>query len=351
MKWNLAPLVLLIIIGCGGGKDPGGQAANDTGAPVDTIVAAIRAVDSRIIDDPSNPILYAERARLHLQKDSLNKAVKDFERSLQLDSSNVPTLLEAGDLFYKVVKVDAAQQCFAKAAALDPQNTKALLKLAEIQLVLRNYKAAMARVNEALRIDANASHGYYLKGWIHMESRDTALAISSFRTAIEQDPQDYNTYIMLGKLSAAKHDPLAEQYYNTAIELRPKSVEAYYNKGMYAQEHGLDSVAIAAYEKIMELDSLNALAWYNRGWVRLEHLNDFNGAKRDFSNVIRLQPNLADAWYNRGVAMERTNQLDSAAANYQVCLSIQQDHQLAIESLGRLAAKGVHIRMKPREKK
>jgi tetratricopeptide (TPR) repeat protein len=258
-------------------------------------------------------------------------------------------LLEAGDLFYKMVKVDAAQRCFAKAASLDPKNTQALLKLAEIQMVLRNYKAAMAGVNEALRIDANAAHGYFLKGWIHMETRDTALAISSFRTAIEQDPQDYRTYIILGKLSAAKHDPLAEQYYNTAIELRPNSVEAYYNRGLYHQEHGKDSAAIAGYERIMELDSMNALAWYNRGWVRLEHLNDLNGAKRDFSHVIRLQPNLADAWYNRGVAMERTDQLDSAAANYQVCLSIVPEHALAIEGLGRLAAQGVPIRMKPKK--
>ena len=49
------------------------------------------------------------------------------------------------------------------------------------------------------------------------------------------DPQDYKAYMELGKLSAARHDPLAEQFYNTALELRPRSVEAWLRERQVAR--------------------------------------------------------------------------------------------------------------------
>jgi len=79
--------------------------------------------------------------------------------------------------------------------------------------------------------------------------------------------------------------------------------------------------------------------------VLLELRNDAAGAKAEFSRAIDLEANYADAWYNRGVAMERTQQLDSAAANYQVCLRIRPDHTLAATGLDRLARQGVRIKV------
>ena len=59
-----------------------------------------------------------------------------------------------------------------------------------------------------------------------------------------------------------------------------------------------------------------------------------------------MEPNYHQAWYNRGVAMERTAQLDSAAANYQVALAIEPGFTEAALALDRLSAQGVRIKMK-----
>ncbi len=337
---------------CACNINPSAQRADD-GTPAtaeDSLTIALRAIDQHIVSDPGNAALYEERARLYVNKDSTKRALIDAERAVAIDSNNVDYRLLLGDLYYTSVKLDKAMAQYQRINAIDPKNVSALLKLAEIQLVQRQYEESMKLVNDALRIDPNAAHGYYLKGWIHKETHDTTIAISSFQTAVEQDPQDYKSYMELGTLCAAKHDPLAEQFYNTALELRPRSVEAWYDKAIYSQEHGKDSTALDCYRHIMAIDTMNALAWYNSGFVRMEHLNDPGGAKQDFSHAIGLQPNYADAWYNRGVAMEKTDQLDSAAANYQVCLSITPTHSLAAESLDRLAKRGVHIRMFDKKK-
>lgn len=326
---------------------PAQEGAAASGA--DSLSTLLTQLDRRIVDDPGNASLYAQRSAILTHVDSTKRALADIERAIRLDSTNADYQLSAGDLYYHLVRVDKAQACFQRALDLAPNDTRPKLKLAEIDLVLRKYADAMALVNEALRADPTAAHGYYLKGWIHMETHDTDLAISSYRTAVEQDPKDYEAYIILGKLSAARRDPLAEQYYNTAIELRPHSVEALYDKAIFCQDNGKDSTALACYQRITEIDPKNALAWYNSGYVRLEHLNDPQQAKRDLSKAIDLETNYADAWYNRGVAMERTHQLDSAAANYQICLSIEPTHTLAAMALDHLAKQGVRI--KSREKK
>lgn len=341
-------VIVALVPGC---KEPVAPVEDPAaGVPaVDSMAAALAAINARIVREPATASHYVDRARHYALLDSTAKAITDMERAVQLDSNNAVNQLLLGDLYYRTVQVDKALTRFEKASSLEPLNTQALLKRAEIELVQRKHRQATRHVNDALKIDANVARGYYLKGFIHMEMGDTALAISSLRTAVEQDPFDYSSFTLLGKLSAAKHDPLAEQYYRTAIGLRPGQIEAWYNLGIYYQTHGKDSLALDAYRNIMAIDSNNALAWYNSGWVRMEHLNDPAQAERDFSKAIELEPTFANSWYNRGVLMERSGQLDSAAANYQMTILMEPDHDLAAEALDRLSDKGVRIKI--REKK
>ena len=341
-------LVAALLSACGG-KTSKPHAAIIPG-PQDRMQASFDSINALIVANPGKAALYAGRAKLFIEIDSMRPAQRDLEWAVKLDSTNVDHHLDLGDLYYSTTQVAKAQIQFQRASDLDPKNTQALLKLAEIQLVLRKYAKSMQMVNEVIGMDPHAGHAYFLKGWIHMETGDTALALSSFRTAVEQDNHDYSAYIILGKLSAAQHNPLAEQYYSTAISLRPRSVEAWYNKGMYEQDNGQDSMALKSYAQIMQIDSSNALAWYNSGYVKLEHLHDPDGAKQDFSKAIQLVPGYADAWYNRGLAMERINELDSAAANYEVVMGMRPDYALAAAGLDRLQAQGVRIKIREKKK-
>ena len=336
----LVPCALLLAC-----NEPPVVAVATTSAPTDSIAVAIRAVEQRIVGAPGDAALYVERAKLYMRIDSLKLAINDVQRAVMLDSNDAEKRIILGNLYYTTVQVDKASTQFDQALVLEPDNTEALLKLAEIRLVLREHMRSLELVNKALRKDPNLAQGYSLKGRVYMEMGDTATAISSYRTATEQDPQDYQSFVQLGLLSAGQHDPLALQYLNTAIELRPFSVEAHYAKAMYAQEHGQDSLALETYARIMALDSNNALAPYNSGYVRMEHLNDPARAKADFSKAIALNTNYYPAWYNRGVAMERTGQLDSAAANYQIALRIEPGFTDAAMALDRLARQGVRVKV------
>lgn len=303
----------------------------------------LHAIEQRILADPRNAALYAERARWYALHGRAPDAIDDLKRALALDSTNASYRVEIGGLYYQRLDLKEAQDQFDLALKMAPDNTAAMLKSAEIQMVLRQYKRSMDLVNQALRADPNLAQAYFLKGWIHMETGDTALAISSFRTCVEQDPSHYKGFMQLGVLHARRHDPLALEYYDTAIELRPGEVEAWYNKGMYAQENGMDSLALACYDRMKVLDPANAMAWYNSGYVRLEHLNDPRAAIGEFSKAATLQAGSFKAFFNRGLAYEREGVLDSAAMDYQEALRIKPDYDLAARGLERLEMMGLRI--------
>ncbi|MCZ6624588.1 MAG: tetratricopeptide repeat protein [Deltaproteobacteria bacterium] len=62
----------------------------------------------------------------------------------------------------------------------------------------------------------------------------------------------------------------------------------------------------------MRLNPDYALAYYNRGIAR-KAKGDLNGALKDYGEAIRLNPDDADAYYNRGIARDDKGDLDGAA--------------------------------------
>ena len=322
---------------------PASQVEGSTTAPVDSFAVRVADIGERIAKAPDDAALYAERSDLFLANDSMMPALNDMVRAVSLDSGNADYRVKLGELFWYSRTVDQAKYQFEKALQYDPRNTAALLKLGEIQLVLRQYQASMDRLNEALRIDSRLAKGYFLKGWVHKETGDTVKAISSYFTAVEMDPDYFDAVMQLAMLHEKKSDPLALEFYNTALRLRPESGEALYGKGMYCQERGLDSMALDLYDAMVQYDPANALAYYNMGWVRLEHLDDPRRAIADFTWAIVRSPNYHQAYFNRGLGYERLDVLDSAAMDYQRALALAPDYDLAANGLQRLASKGLRI--------
>jgi tetratricopeptide (TPR) repeat protein len=334
------PLVVALCSSCAGSPEVQESVLS---TPADSLRAALVPIEHRIVEDPDNAELYAERAAIYLAYDSTQLALQDLRTAVSLDSTDLDYRLALGDLCYSAALVDQSREQFAQVLVLDADNTEALLKMAEIELVLRNYSKCFEYVNNALRADVNLPQAYYLKGWAYKEVGDTTLAISSMRTACEQDPAFYDAFMQLALLCQAQGDALAGQYLRTCTELKPMSSEAWYNRGMWCQANNEDSVALACYARIKTVDEKNALPWYNTGWIYLERTGNPEAAVAEFTRALELLPTYHEAFYNRGLAYERTGSLDSAAADYVRTLSIMPSFDLAANGMERLQKKGVRL--------
>ena len=299
-------------------------------------VDVIESLNKRIVEKPNDPNLYIKRAYAYRDRNMMQLAIRDAERALAIDSTVSYFHTVMGDLEFKTGQLRDARISLEKAVEYDDSNTEALLKLAETNFLLRRYDEALKYTNDALRIDDKLAQGYFLKGYVYKELGDTVRAKSSFQTATEVFPDHYEAYMQLGSIAGYQGDPLAIEYFNTAIEIRPKSAEAWYNLGMFYQAGEKYEKAMETYRKLIEVDPKGFLGYYNTGYLYLTEYHDYNVALAYFDTVISLEPSYIDAMYNRGVCYEELNKPEQAIDIYKLILEVEPDYTLAAKGLERL---------------
>ncbi|NEQ24986.1 MAG: tetratricopeptide repeat protein, partial [Microcoleus sp. SIO2G3] len=82
--------------------------------------------------------------------------------------------------------------------------------------------------------------------------------------------------------------------------------------------------AIADYEQALKINPNNAMAYYNRGLTR-NRLKEHQAAIADYTESIRIQPTFAEAFYNRGLSHFNLDQTEQAIADLQKAAELFQE--------------------------
>lgn len=297
--------------------------------------------NARILEAPGDAARYAARAAFQLRRGETGAAIDDYALALQADSTRIEDRQTLGALRFEVRDFEGAVREWQSALRVNPSYTPALLALAKVDVLLRSYEPALKRINEALRIDDRLDEAYFLKGRLYLETRDTVKAVSSFQTAAEVNPERYDAFIQLGLLYAEAQNDLALEYFRTARSLRPNSIEALYDEAIFLQESGSQAperygAALDLYDRILELDSLNASAAFNKGYVHLEYLAQYDSAEYWFDAAIAKLPYYHQAHYNRGLAIESQGRESEALAAYEAALELDPTYTPAAIAKGRI---------------
>lgn len=112
----------------------------------------------------------------------------------------------------------------------------------------------------------------------------------------------------------------------------PNTFEDYYTRGISRLGKGDYLNAINDFSKVIELDANNANAYFYRG-VTHYFLKDYVTMMNDYNNSIKLKPNNASAYLYRGNARSDLKNYEGAIADYN--LAIQLDPNLAHAYAGR----------------
>jgi tetratricopeptide (TPR) repeat protein len=329
---------------CDGLQQQSSSIHSDLDAQADSIAqldSILRSINQRIIDNPNDYAIYLERARYWGDRAMFPNAYTDILRAIGIDSTKADIYLLRGELYFKQEKVKEAYDDYTTCLRYDSINVQGLLKKTGIDIVLGNYDIAKSQLNTALKVNEFEPEAYYLKGRLFKTLGDTNLAASSYKTAIEVDPDYYDAYIEVGLLYAAKKNDLAKEYYSSAIGIRPRSIEAWYNKAMYLQETGFRKKeryqeAFTCYDEILKIDPKFVAAHFNKGFVYLEYLQQYDSAAHYFSNAVTIFPGYYQAYYNRGLCNESMNKIQDAETDYRKALSIQRDYTEAAIALSRI---------------
>jgi tetratricopeptide (TPR) repeat protein len=94
----------------------------------------------------------------------------------------------------------------------------------------------------------------------------------------------------------------------------------------YSVFHDDYDQAITNFNKALKLDPNYAPAYYNRG-IAFRNKDDFDSAIADFTQAIRLDPNYADAYNGRGIVYAYKNDSNRAIADYTQAIRLNPDFE------------------------
>lgn len=323
---------VLVFVGCkNDGKSNASLNAEDSVLHQPDILRYTNAIQQA----PDRAPLYFDRGlALHtLAEDSL--ALKDYLKAISLDSSKAEYYSAVGDLLFEHKDVTGSVAWLKKAVELNPNDKRAHLKIAKMFLFARDFPQAFTEINTVLRTDAFNPEGYYLKGMVYREMKDTNKAISSLQTAVNVAPDYRDAHLQLGFLYSAQRNPLALQYFDNAFRLDTSSVTPLYAKGLFYQHQEKYETAKEEYKQAILKDPDYAGAYFATGFILMQQ-DSFEKARRQYDLVTKIEVDNAEAYYNRGLCSELMDRKEDARSDYQTALKFSPNYKEAKAGMERL---------------
>lgn len=296
----------------------------------------LKMLNDSIAADSTNAKLYVNRAALYLSSDRIDRALRDINQALSLDSKSVDAYLILAEIYYGMGQAESVQTTLAKAAEVAPDDPRPQIKLAELNLLQRNLNMALAYTDKALRMGNFNPEAYYVRGLVFLAREDTVSAMKNFMVARDQDENFFEALYQIGVVYTAQRNSLAKDFLKDAIKRFPESVVARYQLALYLQDNEEVDAAIAHYDTLLMKKPDNPQFLFNMGYVNLVYKHDYENALTHFDAVLAINPENIDALYNKGRTLEEMEYFVNARELYENVLKIQANYPLAVEGLNRL---------------
>jgi len=301
-------------------------------------------LDSLIKIYPDSIPLLVKRGNLLFEKLEFGDAMADAAKAFRLDSNRSECRLIYAEALINDPKRSAedlfrANGIYKKIVKKEPKNVEALVGLANTYSMFQDYETSFKYINKALRINPKYRDAYVLKGTNYRNQGNFKLAVSSYETAVQQDPEFYGGYLILGSMYEFKEDPICIEYYTTAYKIQPKNTDVIYSLAYAKQIFGKEKAAAVLYRKMIRLDSTYYDAYFQLGYMKQFSEMDLDSAMYFYDKVTEIEPNHIESNHNTGLIYEDKNDITNALFSYAKVLKINPDFELTKERVAILKKK------------
>ena len=289
---------------------------------------------------------YFHRAVIRTHQEKREAAVSDYSTLIEVDPHYAKAYLNRGAIYHKQKKYLLAEQDYTKHIELRPQYSKVYILRANLYREQNKYAPAEKDYSRAIALDPEDAYCVYERAIFYHAFKKFSLAESDYTTVLKREPS-YNAYFNRAVLyyNMEKYE-LAKKDYQQCLEMKP-SAQVYHLLGMLYSNTENYKMAIKSYTKAIELDPEYKGAYVNRGLIYFEqqkYLDQFfvqmkaqgvirqrkradnraiKLAERDYTQALKIDPNLKEAFFARG--MLRAKQKEYVLANRDYSKAIELD--------------------------
>ena len=264
-----------------------------------------------------------------------DKALEDYTAAIERQSDGTPAYSMRGFIYYAQAQYAEALSDLDRAILLNPADPTVYLTRGKTYEALGRDQDALKDYSQALKLNDRLPEAYRGRGVIYSAFGNYELAMDDLNQAIRLDPSDGQAWLARGDLFFALHQfQKALNDYNEAIRMLPGSALAY-NRG--ATFHCIKKLqeALDDYNRAIQIDpgfsyrllqpgqrALRAGSASTRPWptssrrsltpptpmpftIAASPTAEARHVRRaitDFTYVLHLDPNYAEAYYNRHLA-------------------------------------------------
>ena len=294
---------------------------------------ALNEITKAIENDLNNHKYYIERAIYYEEDENYIDALHDYNFAIKIDSLNPDNYYYRSTSYLANEKYEKALEDYNTCIRINPEESKYYYYRSSLYSIMGNQLNALNDINQAIKIDSSDPDFFELRGEIHSYLEDYELALIDFKNVINLDPdyiEVYNSigdsYESLGQLESAIDafnkviviypdneyalssiaNMLTESieslsYLTSCLAFNPKNLFCLNKRGLIYQEIGEFNRAMMDFNTMIELDSLNSIAYFNKALIYESQFLDFDKAISTYYQIIKLDSLNTDAYMNMAI--------------------------------------------------
>jgi tetratricopeptide (TPR) repeat protein len=239
---------------------------------------------------------YLSAARFYDVVGKQDQAKSMYRQALALRQDDSDLKTTAARYFLRVNETAEAEALIEEVLKKRSGYLPAMLLKGELLVGKRNWNDAIAVLDQVIAQDDKAGQAYYFKGVALLAKGEFQVAKSSFNRAVELNPNDNRTKLVLVELKLKERDFTgAEKDLKAVLGALPDNYQALLLLGKAFLGQGKLDEAQKSFNRLIELQAQNPEGYYQRGIVwRLQ--KNGGAAMADFESALALNPKLLDAF-------------------------------------------------------
>jgi tetratricopeptide (TPR) repeat protein len=245
---------------------------------------ALRKINRLIKDNKENYIVYNYRGIILVALKKSSEAIKDFQKTLELNSDFVEAIGNMGMAYHEMKYIEKAIENYKRAYELSGLVTFEI-NLGNLYLEIRKNKKAISHFNNSLKKENRNEYLHQLLAEAYIRELKHELAIQHHKIAISINPSNPKNYFLLGCdyiWSGNKKEAITNLI--LALNLDHNYYEAYY---ALSRVHNI-KISDNLTKNILELDKRHSLSNKNKAFLNfsLAKIYDDHNDLINFSSYI-----------------------------------------------------------------
>ena len=286
--------------------------------------------------DPKLVELFRTEPTAAYYKNKIDSVIAIFQKNIASNPKVAKGHYELGLVYKYFNKLELALQCFKTATDLDSVMWEAYVECGETYSALGQTKMAIEQMKYAILANPGNKNPivYIALADVYIKENMMGYAQQQLNKAIDLDPKSSEAYLLMGKLFfRLSNFKMAMKNYQKAIEVNPNNADAHYQLAKTCQAMYRPDFAIIELEKAVASKPDFAEAYYDWGTLLLQ-MGDVEKAIPKLEYVLKINPNDAYTHYTLGTAYLKIEDYNTAKHHFKASTQINKTDAYTFYNLG-----------------